>query len=188
METYDVMDCENVGFQCYRSQVEDLFNGNDQIFAQRIADTLKRRFSMYGSKYYLYASPETFESMFTVGDDSLIPVVSDTIQNVKSNNRKSLDELLKLNNVRLEGFGEMVRYYVDFTEAMLEAVFDMRIGFYKSGYISGCSIQGQRISNSRASRMLGQKIFYDAKAGRWMQKTSMGTRDLCPELAAALKT
>lgn len=103
METYDVMDCENVGFQCYRSQVADLFNGNDQVFAQRIADTLKRCFNIYGAKHYLYAAPETFESMFTVGDDSLIPVVSDTIQNVKSNNRKPLDELLKLNNARLEG-------------------------------------------------------------------------------------
>ena len=103
MEIYDVMDCKSVGFQCYRSQVEDLFNGNDQIFAQRIADTLKQRFNIYRAKHYLYAAPETFESMFTVGDDSLAPVVSDTIQNVKSNNRKSLDELLKLNNVRLEG-------------------------------------------------------------------------------------
>ena len=103
MEIYDVMDCENIGYQCYRSQVEDLFNGNDQIFAQRVADTLKQRFNIYGAKHYLYAAPETFESMFTVGDDSLSPVVSDTIQNVKSNNRKSLDELLKLNNVRLEG-------------------------------------------------------------------------------------
>ena len=107
MEIYDVMDCKSVGFQCYRSQVEDLFNGNDQIFAQRIADTLKQRFNIYGAKHYLYAAPETFESMFTVGDDSLVPVVSDTIQNVKSNNRKSLDELLKLNNARLEGFNRI---------------------------------------------------------------------------------
>lgn len=107
MEIYDVMDCENIGFQCYRSQVADLFNGNGQIFAQRIADTLKQRFNIYGAKHYLYAAPETFESMFTVGDDSLVPVVSDTIQNVKSNNRKSLDELLKLNNARLEGLNRI---------------------------------------------------------------------------------
>lgn len=44
----------------------------------------------------------------TVGDDSLVPVVSDTIQNVKSNNRKSLDELLKLNNARLEGLNRII--------------------------------------------------------------------------------
>lgn len=107
MEIYDVMDCENVGFQCYRSQVEALFNGNDQGFAQRIADTLKRTFNISGAKHYLYAAPETFESMFTVGDASLIPVVADISHNVKSDNRKSLDELLKMNNASLEGLNRI---------------------------------------------------------------------------------
>lgn len=100
INTNHIMDCGTVGFQCSQDDVNKLFSGNNAMFAKRIADVLKKRFLK--DRHYLNVAPETFESMFSVADDSLYPVIYSPTNNTKSNVRIPMDDLLKKNNVSFE--------------------------------------------------------------------------------------
>lgn len=79
----------------------------------------------------------------------------------------------------------MRRYYIN--GAQLEAVFGLSIDRYKTGNICSASLNGEGISNSRAYKLLGRGIWYDANADSWMQKTEYGTRPLNDTLADSLR-
>lgn len=81
--------------------------------------------------------------------------------------------------------GEMKRYYVN--DSQLEAVFGLSIGRYNTGNISSASLNGEGISNSKAYKLLGRGIWYDANTDSWMQKTEFGTRPLNDTLMASLR-
>lgn len=79
----------------------------------------------------------------------------------------------------------MKRYYIN--DDQLEAVFGLSIGRYKTGNISSASLNGEGISNSKAYKLIGRGIWYDANANSWMQKTEYGTRPLNDTLASSLR-
>lgn len=81
--------------------------------------------------------------------------------------------------------GEMKRYYIN--DDQLEAVFGLSIGRYNSGNICGASLNGEGISNSKAYKLLGRGIWYDAVTDSWMQKTEFGIRELNATLANSLR-
>ena len=81
--------------------------------------------------------------------------------------------------------GEMKRYYIN--DEHLEAVFGLSIGRYNTGNISSASLNGEGISNSKAYKLLGRGIWYDANTDSWMQKTEFGTRAPNDTLAASLR-
>lgn len=81
--------------------------------------------------------------------------------------------------------GEMKRYYIN--DDQLEVVFGLSIGRYNSGNISSASLNGEGISSSKAYKLLGRGVWYDAVTGRWMQKTEFGTRELNATLAGSLR-
>ena len=81
--------------------------------------------------------------------------------------------------------GEMKRYYIK--DDQLEAVFGLSIGRYNTGNISSASLNGEGISNSKAYKLLGRGIWYDANTDSWMQKTTFGTRPLNSTLMASLR-
>lgn len=81
--------------------------------------------------------------------------------------------------------GEMKRYYIN--DDQLEAIFGLRIGRYNTGNISSASLNGEGISNSKAYKLLGRGIWYDAITDTWMQKTELGTRELNATLADSLR-
>lgn len=81
--------------------------------------------------------------------------------------------------------GEMKRYYIN--DEHLEAVFGLSIGRYNTGNVSSASLNGEGISNSKAYKLLGRGIWYDANTDSWMQKTEFGTRALNDTLAASLR-
>lgn len=79
----------------------------------------------------------------------------------------------------------MKRYYIN--DGQLEAVFGLSIGRYKTGNISSASLNGEGISNSKAYKLIGRGIWYDANTDSWMQKTEYGTRPLNDTLTASLR-
>lgn len=79
----------------------------------------------------------------------------------------------------------MKRYYIN--DDQLEAVFGLSIDRYKTGNISSASLNGEGISNSKAYRLIGRGIWYDANANSWMQKTEYGNRPLNDTLAGSLR-
>lgn len=79
----------------------------------------------------------------------------------------------------------MKRYYIN--DDQLEAVFGLSIDRYNSGNICSASLNGEGISNSKAYKLIGRGIWYDADANNWMQKTEYGTRPLNDTLAASLR-
>lgn len=81
--------------------------------------------------------------------------------------------------------GEVKRYYIN--DDQLEAVFGLSISRYNSGNISGASLNGEGISNSKAYKLLGRGIWYDANTDSWMQKTEFGARALNETLMASLR-
>ena len=103
----------------------------------------------------------------------------------KKANEKTTAE--KLEDLGIEAWecGQMKRYYIN--DDKLEEVFGLSIGRYNTGNISSASLNGEGISNSEAYKLLGQKIYFDAISGEWMQKTSMGVRALNDTLKASLR-
>ena len=79
----------------------------------------------------------------------------------------------------------MKRYYIN--DDQLEAVFGLSIGRYKTGNISSASLNGEGISNSKAYKLIGRGIWYDANADSWMQKDDYGARPLNDTLARSLR-
>lgn len=79
----------------------------------------------------------------------------------------------------------MKRYYIN--DDQLEAVFGLSIDRYNTGNISSASLNGEGISNSRAYKLLGRGIWYDANSDSWMQKTECGNRPLNDTLANSLR-
>ena len=123
------------------------------------------------------ASFVTYRAAFSAALKGLYAMMKD--------NEKTTAE--KLEDLGIEAWerGEMKRYYINADK--LEAVFGLSVGFYKSGNICGATLNGEEISNSKAAKLMGQKIFFDAVSGEWMQKTSMGTGALNDTLKASLK-
>lgn len=79
----------------------------------------------------------------------------------------------------------MKRYYIN--DDQLEAVFGLSVGRYKTGNISSASLNGEGISNSKAYKLIGRGIWYDANTDSWMQKTEYGTRPLNDTLTDSLR-
>lgn len=68
--------------------------------------------------------------------------------------------------------GEMRRVYFNATE--LERHFGLEIHTYNTGNISSAKLDGEKISNSQASKHANAlhlgKLWYDLVAGKWMQQ------------------
>lgn len=89
---------------------------------------------------------------------------------------KTTEEKLRELGLTARECNGMRRYYIN--DDALEAVFGLSIDHYKTGNIRGATLNGEGISNSRTCKLLGRGIWYDAEAGRWMQKTEFGPREL----------
>lgn len=103
----------------------------------------------------------------------------------KKANEKTTTEKLEDLGVEAWECGQMKRYYINADK--LNVVFGLDVDFYKSGNICSASLNGEGISNSKACKLLGQKIYFDAISGEWMQKTSAGVRALNDTLKASLR-
>lgn len=103
----------------------------------------------------------------------------------KTHEEKTTAEKLEALGISAWERGEMKRYYIN--DDQLEAVFGLSIGRYNSGNISSASLNGEGISNSKAYKLLGRGIWYDAVTDSWMQKTEFGTRELNATLANSLR-
>lgn len=77
--------------------------------------------------------------------------------------------------------------FSSYHDDQLEAVFGLSIDRYKTGNICGASLNGEGISNSKAYKLIGRGIWYDANSDSWMQKTEYGTRPLNDTLANSLR-
>jgi len=93
----------------------------------------------------------------------------------------------KLEELGVEAWerGDMKRYYIN--DDVLEAVFGLRIDRYKTGNICSASLNGEGISNGKAYKLIGRKIFFDAVKDEWMQTTEYGTRALNDTLRDSLR-
>lgn len=93
----------------------------------------------------------------------------------------------KLEDLGIEAWecNGMKRYYIN--DDQLEAVFGLSIGRYKTGNISSASLNGEGISNSKAYKLIGRGIWYDANSDSWMQKTEYGNSELNSTLANSLR-
>lgn len=93
----------------------------------------------------------------------------------------------KLEDLGIEAWERdgMKRYYIN--DDQLEAVFGLSIGRYNTGNISSAWLNDERISNSKAYKLIGRGIWYDANSDSWMQKTECGNRELNPTLANSLR-
>lgn len=103
----------------------------------------------------------------------------------KTTAEKTTAEKLEALGISAWECGEMKRYYIN--DDQLEAVFGLSIDRYKSGNICSASLNGEGISNSKAYKLLGRGIWYDATTDSWMQKTEFGTRVLNDTLMASLR-
>ena len=70
------------------------------------------------------------------------------------------------------------RIYINSDEE-IEKVFGLSVGRYNSGWISSAFLNGEKISNSQARRLLAIKPYYDCIAGKYVSRI-----DPLPEFAA----
>lgn len=93
----------------------------------------------------------------------------------------------KLEDLGIEAWEHngMKRYYIN--DDQLEAVFGLSIGRYNTGNISSAWLNDERISNSKAYKLIGRGIWYDANSDSWMQKAEYGPRPLNDTLANSLR-
>ena len=94
-------------------------------------------------------------------------------------------EKLEALGIRAWECGEMKRYYIN--DDNLEVIFGLCIDRYKTGNICSASLNGEGISNSKAYKLLGRGIWYDAKSESWMQRTEFGTRELNETLKDSIR-
>lgn len=70
------------------------------------------------------------------------------------------------------------RIYIN-SDDQIEKVFGLSVGRYKSGMISSAFLNGEKISNSQARRLLAIQPYYDCIAGKWVSNI-----EPLPEFAA----
>lgn len=119
----------------------------------------------------------TYRSAFSAALKGVYAMMKET--------EKTTAEKLEALGIEAWERGDMKRYYIN--DDALEAVFGLRIGRYNTGNISSASLNGEPISNSRAYKLMGRKIFFDAVKGEWMQSTEYGTRALNDTLRESLR-
>lgn len=103
----------------------------------------------------------------------------------KTREEKTTAEKLEALGIRAWERDGMKRYYID--DEKLEAVFGLSIDRYNTGNICSASLNGEGISNSKAYKLLGRGIWYDAVTDSWMQKTGSRTCALNDTLADSLR-
>lgn len=59
------------------------------------------------------------------------------------------------------------RIYVN-SDDQIEKVFGLSVGRYNSGMISSAFLNGEKISNSQARRLLTVKPYFDCLSGKWV--------------------
>ena len=59
------------------------------------------------------------------------------------------------------------RIYIN-SDDQIEKVFGLSVGRYNSGMISSAFLNGEKISNSQARRLLTVKPYFDCLAGKWV--------------------
>lgn len=95
----------------------------------------------------------------------------------------------KLEDLGIEAWekGDMKRYYINVEH--FAAVFGLEIYRYNSGNICGAHLNGEKISNNRAGKLIGAKKFYfDAVSQKWFERYCMNApKPLCDELAAGVR-
>lgn len=70
------------------------------------------------------------------------------------------------------------RIYVN-SDDQIEKVFGLSVGRYNSGWISSAFLNGEKISNSQARRLLAIQPYYDCIAGKYVSRIAP-----LPEFAA----
>lgn len=70
------------------------------------------------------------------------------------------------------------RVYINSDEE-IEKVFGLSVGRYNSGWISSAFLNGEKISNSQARRLLAIQSYYDCIAGKYVSRIAP-----LPEFAA----
>lgn len=70
------------------------------------------------------------------------------------------------------------RIYIN-SDDQIEKVFGLSVGRYNSGMISSAFLNGEKISNSQARRLLTVKPYFDCLSGKWVSNI-----EPLPEFAA----
>lgn len=125
---------------------------------------------------------ETYRAAFSSALKGLYAAVKAAEKQAEKTTEQKLEDL----GIEAWERDDMKRYYIN--EAMFEAVFGLEIDRYNSGNICSAYLNGEKISNSRAGKLIGgKKIYFDAKTQKWMQKYCMTTSELCDELRASVR-
>ena len=103
----------------------------------------------------------------------------------KKSNEKTTEEKLEELGISAWECGEMKRYYVNAEH--LESIFGLAVDFYKTGNIRSAALNGEGLSNRKAADLMGQKIYFDAISGEWMQKTWAGVKALNDTLKNSIR-
>ncbi|MBG3117433.1 hypothetical protein GHV30_17675 [Proteus mirabilis] len=82
----------------------------------------------------------------------------DTAESIES-------KLIKLGCAVWENYGKR-RIYID--NEQLESVFGLRVNAYNTGNISNAFMNGEKVSNSRAYKLLSVKPYFDCVTNSWV--------------------
>lgn len=132
-----------------------------------------------------HKTAKQIRSCFSAYRDAFAFALMEIYAMEKTQKEQTIAEKLEALGIRAWERGEMKRYYIN--DDQLEAVFGLSIGRYNTGNISSASLNGEGLSNSKAYKLLGRGIWYDAVTDSWMQKTEFGTRALNDTLMASLR-
>ena len=75
-------------------------------------------------------------------------------------------KLIEIGCTTWEKYGRK-RIYIN-NDDQIEKVFGLSVSRYKSGMISSAFLNGEKISNSQACRLLTVKPYFDCLAGKWV--------------------
>lgn len=113
--------------------------------------------------------------------------LKDLYKEIREANDETVEQKLESLGIEAWEKGDMKRYYIN--ENNFESVFGLTIYRYNSGNICGAHLNGEKISNSHAGRLIGGKKFYfDAISKKWFERYGMNApKELCDELAACIR-
>ena len=75
-------------------------------------------------------------------------------------------KLIEIGCTTWEKYGRK-RIYIN-NDDQIEKVFGLSVSRYKSGMISSAFLNGEKISNSQACRLLTVKPYFDCLSGKWV--------------------
>ncbi|HHZ7200348.1 TPA: hypothetical protein ACWLZG_001909 [Proteus mirabilis] len=110
------------------------------------------------------------ETVSIVGDYRIAFMLA--LRGLYSTVESTESKLIKLGCAFWENYGKR-RVYIN--NEQLESVFELRVNAYNTGNISNAFMNGEKISNSRAYKLLSVKPYFDCVTNSWVHH-----KDLSP--------